>query len=126
MNTDYINELVATKILGYTIVGKDSPCPVYETSEGTKLHIHSFQPLSNLTDMFKVIEELRQRGFFYELSSSGTAHGCMFTNDQKQICKRVSSWSPALAVCIAGLRAIGVDVEYKEPLPNEKRYRCDA
>ncbi|PLS18998.1 hypothetical protein CVD28_00935 [Bacillus sp. M6-12] len=110
-----VNDTIAVEILGYSISGdlyvKDNEYPII---------CREFNPLANFNDAFMIVTAItKNNDTQYTISKNGFGHECMIDNERKQRISRVSAWTPELAVCISGLKYVGVETDYIQPTVQE-------
>ena len=113
-----IDRLVAKKILGWKekeLPNNDDGLPYssyYWVDNGDEkiLPANFFNPSTNLEHVFKyVVEVLTNNQYFFKLNNSNNrTYVCLFSDYEHNYYAEAST--VPLAICLAGLKAVGVDV----------------
>ncbi|UAT29475.1 hypothetical protein K7T73_12780 [Bacillus badius] len=118
MNNREIDRLVAEKVMGWEPnLDDDGTVLSYDTEFGNLFFYddneNDWSPSVNIQDAWKVVDEMRaNREFRFELvttESFSLNYKCRFRLDDVFV--KVVSKSAPLAICLAALKAVGVEVQ---------------
>lgn len=89
---------------------------VYRSGDTTHAHTDHWHPDTNIADAWRVVEEMRERGFRMETRDANmpTRMFVRFSpmlTDSSEVLWALDGdgWNDATAICLAALRACGVD-----------------
>jgi Phage ABA sandwich domain len=117
MNLREIDRLVATKVLQL----KDDTCwvtgkLVWVSDDEDFGFQDDFRPSENIFDAWKVVEKMKDKGFLFALKNTVGGNYSFSLTDWGGMCDTFSADSDTaqLAICLASLKAVGVEVEGEE------------
>jgi Phage ABA sandwich domain len=100
MNLREIDRLVAEKVMGW---------------EAGKYAYGSWFPTTNIADAWKVVEKLSKDGFEFQVwREKNGKYNVEFAKDFFYVFGFAESETAPLAICLAALKAVGVEVEVNE------------
>jgi len=122
MNTREIDRLVAEKVMGweYDHLYKEYFLKEYVGNNWHKKYVcknHEFNPSTNIQDAWKVIEKLcvidrlNKDGYDFQMWSENGKFNANFWKGDFYVLGFAESESAPLAICLAALETVGVEVE---------------
>jgi hypothetical protein len=123
MNLRKIDRLVAEKVMGFETEG-------FEWSKGTMQFVYKDTGAalitknipyysSNIADAWQVVEKLRSRYVYIDLTNNDDLYCCElmeqdWENESRYFTYYTDAETAPLAICLAALKAVGVEVEVTE------------
>ncbi|EZP77579.1 hypothetical protein H839_08099 [Parageobacillus genomosp. 1] len=115
MNLREIDRLVAEKVMGWEpeeIEGSAylSGYVLYKREEPPHIPDYQFKPSTNVADAWKVVEKLREKELYVDIDTFAEHYDVRVVSGPNEVGHSLSETAP-LAICLAALKAAGVEVE---------------
>jgi hypothetical protein len=121
MNLREIDHLIATKVMGWEpeeIEGSAylSGYVLYKREEPPHIPDYQFKPSTNIADAWQVVEKLIDEGYDINVYNHNKEFNVEINieEDDKHLWFYGEADSAPLAICLAALKAVGVEVEVTE------------
>lgn len=105
-----IDALVAEKVMGWTWVRRDSGYHHYRTPSSLVVYDTEWAPTENIADAWRVIEKLDAYLFDITQHNRWQVGVCRKLGWRANETRYVSADTAPLAVCLAALKALGVEL----------------
>lgn len=112
-----INELVATHVMGWrkeTVANISELLPFYDVwveGETKYVRVENFNPSTNIADAWEVVEKLSQFDQKYLVWHNESKVWCFVFAGGTFLRYSADAKTAPLAICLAALKAVGVDVD---------------
>jgi hypothetical protein len=120
MNLREIDRLVATKVMGWKIYADSAGYKFWSINEDDRSRIiysvTSFEPTKDIADAWQVVEKLIDEGYDINVYNHNKEFNVEINieEDDKHLWFYGEADSAPLAICLAALKAVGVEVEVTE------------
>lgn len=103
-----LDALVAEKVMGWEVTIANGWEAYFETESGQfGPWVGLWQPSTNMSDAWEVVREMVRKGTYVEIAQGQELCTCCFNYDDYLTVERCES--APLAICLAALKAVGVE-----------------